>query len=91
MRYINSFFLLASLILGGSCDIPEFDSKNPEWGIDCSQATDCTIDCGIQEEKKAPGLRVPDTDYYLTAPPVAANPDALTEAKSARRRRPGRR
>ncbi|MHA1108247.1 MAG: thiamine pyrophosphate-binding protein, partial [Alphaproteobacteria bacterium] len=39
-----------------------------------------TIDCGIQEQKKAPGLRVPDMDYYLTAPPVAANPDALTKA-----------
>ena len=38
MRYISSFFLLTSLILGGSCDIPEFDSKNPGWGIDCSQA-----------------------------------------------------
>jgi len=38
MRYISSFFLLVSLILGGSCDIPEFDSKNPGWGMDCSQA-----------------------------------------------------
>lgn len=37
MRYISSFFLLASLILGGSCDVPVFDSENPEWGKDCSQ------------------------------------------------------
>jgi thiol-disulfide isomerase/thioredoxin len=37
MKYISSFFLLANLILGGSCDFEGFDSENPGWGEDCSQ------------------------------------------------------
>ena len=37
MKYIISFLVLTGLMLGGSCDIPQFDSKNPEWGEDCSQ------------------------------------------------------
>ena len=39
-----------------------------------------TIDCGIQEEKMADGLTVPNFDHYAAAAPVAANPGALAQA-----------
>ena len=39
-----------------------------------------TVDCGVQENRIADGLRIPEAKHLQPPPPPAANPDALAKA-----------
>jgi acetolactate synthase-1/2/3 large subunit len=42
-----------------------------------------TLDCGVQEQKVAGPLRMPDPKYFQAPPPPAANPEMLEQAAEA--------
>ena len=42
-----------------------------------------TVDCGVQENRIADGLHIPDAKQFTAPPPPAANPDALEMAAAS--------